>query len=336
MIKHMFRLAVFGVCTFGLVVNVSATEEVQTTRTLNLEQARAKYAGPASQFADIEGINVHYRDEGKGPVILLMHGTLGDLSDWDEWTEVLKKNFRVVRFDLPGFGLTGDIPSGNYSAARSHVLIDGLMDHIGADKFAVVGISYGGMLMFRYAATRTDRVTAMVLINSAGIQRGKAASNVKQSKDANKPAKPRKNMFTDPVVLREDIEAFYTGYINDPVRRTPELIQRKLDLLNIENRDKLAVQAYKFYEAGNPQRVLAHVKAPSLIMWGTANQALDTETANAFMDALTNACSKALVTFNDGGHYINLERPYETAQAAYDFFTRLTIDPPQGCAALVD
>lgn len=330
MMKTLFNAALLVIC--ALANSVSAQEE--TTRVLKLEDVRAKYAVANSQFADIEGINVHYRDEGKGPVVLLMHGTLGDLKDWDEWAEVLKENFRVIRFDLPGFGLTGDIPNGNYSVDRSHVLIDGLMDHLGAEKFAVVGISYGGMVMFRYAATRTERVTAMVLINSAGIQRGKAAKNLKPAAD--KEAKPRKNMFIDPIVLREDVEAFYTGYINDPARRTPELIQRKLDLLNIENRKDISVKAYGFYEAGNPQRVLAHVKAPSLIMWGTANQALDTETADKFINYLTNACSKQLITFDDGGHYINLERPYETANAAYRFLLQLKKQTPEGCNTLTD
>lgn len=328
MIKQLTRSALLAV--FGFAIIGAAHADTETTRILTLEQARAKYAGPTSQFVDIDGINVHYRDEGKGPVVLLMHGTLGDLSDWDEWAEELKKDFRVVRLDLPGFGLTSDIRNGNYSVPRSHVLIDGLMDYLGAEKFAVVGISYGGMVMFRYAATRTDRVTAMVLINSAGIQFGKRAKPAK--KDAED--KPAKNMFIDPVVLKEDVEAFYSGYINDPKRRTPALIQRKLDLLNIQNRDHIAVEAYKLYEAGDPKRVLAHVKAPSLIMWGTGNKALDTQTADAFIDALTHACSKSLVTFNEGGHYINLERPYETVQAAKAFLMKLKTDPPQGCDAL--
>ncbi|NVK56283.1 MAG: alpha/beta hydrolase [Alteromonadaceae bacterium] len=306
-----------------------------TTRTHTLEEMRIKYAGPASQFVDIEGINVHYRDEGEGPVVLLMHGTLGDLSDWDEWTQVLKKHFRVVRFDLPGFGLTADIANGNYSVSRSHVLIDGLMDHLGAESFAVVGISYGGMVMFRYAATRTERVTAMVLINSAGIQRGKRAKPANDAK-LDKRSKAKTNIFIDPVVMREDVEAFYQSYINDPDRRSPELIQRKLDLLNIKGRDKLSVAAYKLYEAGHPQRVLSHVKAPSLIMWGTDNQALDTETANAFMDAMTSACNKKLVTFDNGGHYINVERPYETAEATKQFLMNLTSNPPKGCQKLED
>jgi pimeloyl-ACP methyl ester carboxylesterase len=70
------------------------------------------------------------------------------------------------------------------------------------------------------------------------------------------------------------------------------------------------------YEKGDPLRVLAHVKAPSLVMWGSANNALDTSTAQAFVSALTSASSVSLKVFQDGGHYINLERPLETAAAA--------------------
>lgn len=326
MFHRFVKIVSVMVCSLGLASTVTAQE---TTRTLSLDEVRAKYAAPTSKFVDIEGINVHYRDEGKGPVVLLMHGTLGDLADWNEWAEVLKENFRVVRFDLPGFGLTSDIPNDNYSVARSHVLIDGLMDHLGAEKFAVVGISYGGMVMFRYAATRTERVTAMVLINSAGIQRGKRAAPKKQ--DTSKAAKPKKNMFLSAEVLREDVEDFYRGYINDPARRTPELIQRKLDLLNVKGRNEVAIKAYKLYESGNPQRVLSHVKAPSLIMWGEGNQALDNKTAEAFIDALTHACSKKLITFKEGGHYINLERPYQTANVANEFLLGLKANPAKGC-----
>lgn len=329
-----FRLVkLVSAAMIAIAVHSPVPAGEQTTRTLSIQDARDKYAAPASQFADIDGINVHYRDEGQGPVVLLMHGTLGDLSDWDEWADELKQNFRVVRLDLPGFGLTADMPNDNYSVPRMHVLIDGLMDHLGAEKFAVVGISYGGMVMFRYAATRTERVTAMVLINSAGIQRGKRAKSLDKPNSI-KPAKPKKNMFIDPIVLKEDVEAFYEGYINDPAARTPSFIQRKLDLLNIEGRDDISVKAYKLYEQGNPLRVLSHVRAPTLIMWGAGNQALDTETATTFMNALPMACSKELVTFTGGGHYINIERPKETVLMAEQFLHKLQDNPPKGCAGL--
>jgi len=155
-----------------LLVNSACSSE--TTRTISLEQARLKYAADNSMFVDVEGVEVHYREEGQGPAILLVHGTLGDAADWDGWAKELSKDYRVIRFDLPGFGLTGNMKNGNYSIDRSLSLIDALMDQLGEETFAIAGISYGGIVTFRYAATRSDRITAMVLVNSAGIQAGKA------------------------------------------------------------------------------------------------------------------------------------------------------------------
>ncbi len=304
----------------------ATTETPETSRTLKLSEVRQKYATPASRFVDIGSINIHYRDEGEGPVVFLLHGTLGDLTDWDEWTEELKSDFRIIRMDLPGFGLSGDIPNGNYSVERSHVLIDGLMDHLSIDRFGVVGISYGGMVMFRYASTRVDRVTSMILVNSAGIQFGKPPKADKSS------TKPRKNMFIEPVVTEQDVMDFYKVYVNDESRRTPALIQRKLDFLNIEGRLDVAKAALRFYERGDPKHILSHVRAPSLIMWGTGNQALDTTTAQTFVDYLVNACSVDLVTFDEGGHYINLERPEDTAKAAHEFLLELKNNPAPACA----
>jgi len=325
-----FVTAALLIVTLFSEVKANAPEPT-TTRTLHLSDAKAKYAGTASKFANIDGVDIHYRDEGSGPALLLLHGTLGDLTDWDEWTQQLSQQFRVVRLDLPGFGLSGDMPNKNYSVERSHIFIDALMDQLDIDKFGVVGISYGGMVVFRYAATRTERVTAMVLINSAGIQRGKAAAI--EATANQKPTAPPKNIFTDPVVHAADVERFYQGYINDSARRTPELIQRKLDFLNIRGRSEVAIAALSLYEQGNPRRVLSHVRAPSLIMWGTANQALDIETAQAFVDALHNACARELVTFADGGHYINLERPLETVTSAKAFLTKYLKTPTTQCTA---
>lgn len=285
--------------------------QAATTRVLSLEDMRAKYQLPTSHFVTIEGINVHYSDEGKGPALLLIHGTMGDLRDWDGWAETLKPDFRVIRFDMPAFGLTGPVANKNYSAERVHTLIDGLMDYLKIEKFGIVGISYGGPIAFRYAGTRTDRVTSMILINSAGIQTGKNASASSSSGGSG-----NSNFLMSPVVTEKDIRDFYSSYINDPSRITPELVQRKLDYQNIKGRDKEAADLYAMYEKGDPIRVLAHVKAPSLVMWGSANNALDTSTAQAFVSALTGASSVSLKIFQEGGHYINLERPLETAVAA--------------------
>ncbi|MEP4892342.1 MAG: alpha/beta hydrolase [Aliiglaciecola sp.] len=305
----------------------SETPEVETTRTHTMQEMRSSYADSQSQFVDLDGVNVHYKDEGEGPVILLVHGTLGDLFDWDVWTkELVKSGFRVVRFDIPGFGMSGNIANNNYSVDRTHTLIDSLMDHVGAEKFGIVGISYGGMVVFRYAATRTDRVTSMVLINSAGIQ---TANAVKKAPKKGAKKRKRTSMFMySPVVIKDDLVDFYDSYINDQTKVTEQFLQRKLDFLNIQERDKTSIATFKLYEKGDPQRVLSHVKAPSLIMWGTANKALDTKTADAFIDALPNACLTKLVTFESGGHYINIERPVETVKVAQSFFLELKDKTP--------
>jgi pimeloyl-ACP methyl ester carboxylesterase len=126
----------------------------QGTRVLAREAVIAEFSDSQSRFIDIDGVNLHYKDQGSGPPLLLVHGTLGDLSDWDDWAALLAKRHRVLRVDLPGFGLSGPIASGNYSVDRMLALIDGFMDQVGAPRFAIAGISYGGLVAFRYAATR--------------------------------------------------------------------------------------------------------------------------------------------------------------------------------------
>jgi pimeloyl-ACP methyl ester carboxylesterase len=310
--------------------STNTNSSTPTTRIIPLEQARKTYATEYSRFVDAEGVEIHYKDQGEGPAVLLIHGTLGDTADWDGWTNTLSENYRVIRFDLPGFGLSGDMKNGNYSIDRSLSIIDALMDHLGEERFAIAGISYGGIVTFRYAATRSDRVKAMILVNSAGIQAGKPLKREDKPKQKPKPAR-RGSFMESPVVLKEDIETFYEGYINDPEARTTSFIQRKLDFLNIVGRDDIAIKARALYERGNPQRVLKHVKAPSAVLWGQGNRALDLDTANAFIDALENACYSKLITFESGGHYINVEKPEQTVAAAKAFLDEVIPSEAQRC-----
>ncbi len=75
-----------------------------------LGELAPKYASPPSQFMELDGRKIHYRDEGTGATIVLIHGTGASLHTWDEWAKSLKENYRVIRFDLPAYGLTGQDP----------------------------------------------------------------------------------------------------------------------------------------------------------------------------------------------------------------------------------
>lgn len=286
--------------------------------TISRDEIEAKYVDENSKFVVLEGkdgIRVHYKDQGSGPAILLVHGTFGDLKDWDGWAEVLSQDYRVVRFDLPAFGLTGTVPSGNYSIDRYLALVDSLMDQLGIERFAIVGNSYGGLVAFRYAATRTDRVTALVLLNSAGIEYGGRRGTTEQDRDPNAIFSPR-------VTTPEMTEAALKLTINDHSKVTPEIIQRKTDYSNIVGRDREGFLGNQMYERGNPERVLSHVRAPALVLWGGASQGLSPETAHLFADGLENAASVEVIIYEGGGHLIHIERPEETVEDAKAFLDK--------------
>ena len=286
--------------------------------TISRDEIEAKYADEDSKFVVLEGkdgIRIHYKDQGTGPAVLLVHGSFGDLKDWGGWITDLSQDFRVVRFDLPAFGLTGPVPSGNYSIDRYLGLVDSLMDQLGIERFAIVGNSYGGLVAFRYAATRTDRVSALVLLNSAGIEYGGRRGTTERERDPNA-------IFTPRVTTMEETETLLNRFINDRSKVTPELIQRKTDYANIVGRDREAFLGGQMYERGNPKRVLRHVTAPALVLWGGDSKALSAETAHRFADGLENAASAQVIIYDGGGHFIHIERPEETVKDVKAFLDK--------------
>jgi pimeloyl-ACP methyl ester carboxylesterase len=135
---------------------------------LPVEELRERYTDDASRFFEHEGLSLHYKDEGSGPALLLLHGTASSLHTWDGWVEILRDEFRVVRLDLPNFGLTGPPPGGAATLEDQFTTLDALLDHLGLERAAVAGNSLGGLIAWRYAAHAPDRVTHLLLIDSAG------------------------------------------------------------------------------------------------------------------------------------------------------------------------
>jgi pimeloyl-ACP methyl ester carboxylesterase len=298
----------------------------KTSRVLTRESVIARFADAQSKFVDVDGVNLHYKDQGSGPAILLMQGTMGDLADWEGWAAVLSKRYRVLRFDMPAFGLSGTLRSGNYSADRMLSLIDAFMDQMGVERFAIAGTSYGGLVAFRYAATRTDRVSALILASSAGIEYGKppAQAAVAASGPASAASAARANIFYDAVITPAEIERNLRHVLFNQALVTPLMVERKLAFANIIGRGEESIAGRKFYERGDPLRVLAHVRAPSLVQWGEANKALSPKTAEAFVDALTNACVAERVMYPEAGHLLIVDKPAQSAADAMAFLDRFT------------
>jgi pimeloyl-ACP methyl ester carboxylesterase len=108
---------------------------------------------------------IHFRDEGKGPVIVLLHGFLGSLDIWNEFTEALVQDFRIVRIDLPGHGETGNF-SENHSMGFMAERVKEVMDQLGIRESVIIGHSMGGFVALAYASRHPGSVKGLGLFHS--------------------------------------------------------------------------------------------------------------------------------------------------------------------------
>lgn len=141
---------------------------------ISLEELKKEYTNEYSKFVDIDGLNVHYRDEGSGFPIVLVHGTAASLHTWDDWTEELSKKYRVIRMDLPAFGLTGPNDDADYSIKSYTEFLDDFVTKIEIDSFHLAGSSLGGNIAWNYALEQPNKVDKLILVDASGIPMGKS------------------------------------------------------------------------------------------------------------------------------------------------------------------
>ncbi len=118
------------------------------------------------QMVELNGINVHYSDQGSGVPVVFANSLGTDFRLWDQVVALLPDGLRVIRYDMRGHGLT-DAPEGDYFMGDLVADAAALVDHLGAKGCVFVGLSIGGMVAQGLAAERPDLLRAMVLSNTA-------------------------------------------------------------------------------------------------------------------------------------------------------------------------
>jgi len=126
---------------------------------------------PADQYLQVEDARLRYRDEGDGPVIALLHGWTLDLEMWDPQVTALRDEFRLVRVDRRGHGLSSGVPAPERDAAD----LAALCRHLGITQLGLVGMSQGARGAVSLAGTAPSLVRALLLdgpplLESAGAE----------------------------------------------------------------------------------------------------------------------------------------------------------------------
>ena len=107
----------------------------------------------------LNGARLRYRDEGRGPPVLLVHGWTLDLQMWERQVSALRDTFRLIRLDRRGHGLSAGAPA----AERDGADLQGLCSHLGLSRVALIGMSQGVRGVLAYACAAPAQVSAIIL-----------------------------------------------------------------------------------------------------------------------------------------------------------------------------
>jgi pimeloyl-ACP methyl ester carboxylesterase len=249
----------------------------------------AKYAGPPSRFIEVAGIRLHLRDTGpkSASALIFLHGFGSSLQTWDDWAHNLEADHRVIRYDLPGFGLTGADPTGDYSDRRSIAVLLALMDLLGVQRASVVGNSMGGRIAWTFAALNPNRIDKLALISPDGF----ASPGLEYGVTSKAPLMMRALPYVLPSFMLRDSLA--PAFANADVI-TDALFSRYRDMMLAPGVRKAIVDRMNQMVLVDPVPLLKSIKAPILLMWGENDGMIPFANSADYLRALPNATLAAL------------------------------------------
>lgn len=278
---------------------------------ISVEELKPRYTSTASRFVDVDGLDVHYRDQGSrnAPALLLLHGSSSSLHTWEGWEARLKNDFRVVSVDLPAHGLTGPWPkNGDYSLDGYARFIDRFADKIALKSFALAGNSMGGAVAWTYAGRHPQRVEKLILIDAAGYPRPSSQRFFGLLRLPGSEFLLR--WFAPRFVVAMTLRSVYA----DPTKVDDALIDRYRDLVRREGNRGAVIDRL---EAFKPDlALLAKIDMPVLIIWGGKDRIVLPADAFRFQNDIKDATLKV---YSDLGHVPMEEDPERSASDLHKF-----------------
>jgi pimeloyl-ACP methyl ester carboxylesterase len=306
MIERSWRVAlaigafVLAASLFGLWTPDVARDELQR-----------QYGSPSQHVLTVDGLQMHYQDSGPpdAPVLLLLHGFGSSMQTWDAWAAKLELKFRVIRPDLPGFGLTGEVPSKDYSEGHDIATLRGFVDQLGVTDFSMVGHSFGGKIAWALAADQPDRVRALVLMAPDGF--------APEAQWGTKPYEVPQTMALMKYCLPEYfIRPFLEAAFFDPQWMTPSLVARYHAMLRAPGVRGAILDRADQTVYSDPVARLKNIKAPTLLLWGANDAMIPSSNALSYSSVLRQSQTVVLPKV---GHLIQEEQP-ELGLAHVDAF----------------
>lgn len=227
-----------------------------------------------------------YIDEGEGEVLLLLHGLMGALSNWDAVIRDFSKEYRVVIPILPIY----DLPLLTTGVKTLAKHVHRFVTHLGLTDVTLLGNSLGGHVGLIYCINHPQVVKSLVLTGSSGLYENAFGGSF-----------PRRESYD---FVKEKVE--YTFY--DPKVATKELVDDVFQTINDRNRVIRILAMAKSAIRHNMAKDLHKINIPVALIWGRNDKITPPEVAVEFNQLLPNS---ELYWIDQCGHAPMMEHPEE-------------------------
>lgn len=265
----------------------------------------------------IDGVDIFYREAGPAdaPVVLLLHGFPTSSHMFRRLIPALADRYHVIAPDYPGFGESAapDHTTFKYGFGHYADLMDGLMTHLGANRYAMYVMDYGAPVGYRLALKHPERVSALIIQNGNAYEEGLKAfwDPIKAYwSDGSNAHRQALGMLVAP----ETTKFQYTDGVSDIARIDPDNWGHDQPLLDRPGNKDIQLDLFLDYGTNVPlypkfQAFFRKYQPPTIIVWGKNDKIFPADGAYPYKRDLPHAEYHIL----DSGHFV-LEDQFEVAE----------------------
>jgi len=273
--------------------------------------AMRRIMGFRTRSVEFQGTRWPYLEGGptSGEALLLLHGFSGDKDNWPMYARYLRKGYRVIIPDLPGFGDNARDPNGDYRMDAQARWLLAFADAMGIDRFHVGGNSMGGFIALKFTLKYANRILSLALLNSAGVL-GNTKSELQIATENGE------SLLT--VSSPEEFDRLLAFIVHRPLP-LPGFIKQPYCEDLIAHRPFLEAIFWSMAKELLDQPLndqLRAIAAPTLVIWGRQDRLIDVSCVEVLKARIPN---NRCVVFEETGHVPMLERPAKSAAVHLQF-----------------
>lgn len=252
------------------------------------------------RFTEINGTKIYYEMKGEGKSLLFIHGLPLDSRMWDDQFNELSKNFKAIRFDLAGYGLSNS-HNDDFSLTED---IKELLDNLHVKKTTLVGLSVGGKIAIDFTLTYPNMVESLVVASTGLTGWSKESKEKKEFSD-------QLNTYYKNGEQSNIIDLLTNTWVTGPYRqidRINENTRKKFKEMVTNSFSKERGKGRIKSQENNSIDIIDQIKVPTLIMTSEYDFSEFNEIGELLESKVKNAIK---VQMKDTAHMMNMEKPNE-------------------------